>query len=118
VQLCMRRHAILQHRSIVTIRKDHKGFDGSTELGECPELSRTVTKTEISHAKQTSAVVPNPLTMADKSPVFPFSYVGQGRKGKEKTDFEQKLTEVTEISVASLRSCVKLLCLRFLRTLS
>jgi hypothetical protein len=24
----------------------HKGFDASTELAECPELSRTVTKTE------------------------------------------------------------------------
>jgi len=41
----------------------------------------------------------------------PFSYVGQGRKGK--TDFQQELTEVTEISGSSLSSCVKLLWLRF-----
>jgi hypothetical protein len=36
----------------------------------------------------------------------------QRRKGK--TGFEQELREVTEISVFSLSSCVKLLCLSFL----
>jgi hypothetical protein len=31
---------------------------------------------------------------------------------KETTDFEQELTEVTEISVSNLGSCIKLLCER------
>jgi len=30
----------------ITIRKGHKGSDDSTELAECPELSRAITQTK------------------------------------------------------------------------